>query len=131
LTNPGSCLATAAAITAVGRYTNTANVKGKASSICFDGQAEINGFTTVLPPNAPACIDIANGNADGTGVLAPPNSYHTGGVHCLMVDGAVRFVNNSINTGNLGVGTSLGAPSPYGVWGALGTRNGKEPVSNF
>jgi prepilin-type processing-associated H-X9-DG protein len=131
LANPGSCLATAATITSGGLYTNGATVKGKASSICFDGQAEINGFTTVLPPNAPACIDINNGNADGTGVLAPPNGYHTGGVHCLMVDGAVRFINNSINTGNLGVATALGGASPYGVWGALGTRAGREVIGEF
>lgn len=131
LTNPGTCLSTAAAIVTNGRYTVTTNVKGKTSSICFDGQAEIVGFTTVLPPNAPSCIDIANGNADGTGVLAPPNSNHTGGVHCLMVDGAVRFINNSINTGNLTVSTTLGVASPYGVWGALGTRSGREPVTNF
>ena len=128
LANPGSCVAAAAAISNGRIYTTTTNVKGKTSSVCFDGQAEVVGFATVLPPNAPSCIDIANGNADGTGVLASANSNHAGGVHCLMVDGSVRFVNSSISTGNLGVTTSFGAASPYGVWGALGTRSGRETV---
>ena len=48
-----------------------------------------------------------------------------------MADGSVRFVSNNIDTGNLGVATTLGGKSPYGVWGALGTRNGGETVGDF
>jgi prepilin-type processing-associated H-X9-DG protein len=59
------------------------------------------------------------------------SSQHTGGVHALMADGSVRFISENIDTGNLGVGTSGGAKSPYGVWGALGTRAGGETVGEF
>jgi prepilin-type N-terminal cleavage/methylation domain-containing protein/prepilin-type processing-associated H-X9-DG protein len=130
-TNPGACLAAAAPITAGGRYTNGTAVKGRFSSIWCDAQPENTAFTTVLPPNSPSCINDNNGNADGAINLLTASSYHSGGVHALMVDGSVRFIGNSIDCGNLGVATTLGGKSPYGVWGALGTRNGGETVGDF
>ena len=74
-----------------------------------------------------------------------PSSRHTGGVQVLMTDGAVRFVNDTINnasqttvpcaSGGFGqtvVGSNLcSGQSPYGVWGALGTMNGGETVNEF
>lgn len=77
-------------------------------------------FTTVLPPNGPSARD---GNV---GLVYTASSNHPGGVNVLMGDGAIRFVGNTIDTGNLGVGTlsSRGGPSRYGVWGALGSRAG-------
>ena len=128
-TNPGACLAAVALVSRNGVYTNWSAVKGKFSSLCYDGQSENVAFLTVLPPNAPSCTNDANGNADATSPLLTATSAHSGGVHCLFVDGAVRFMNNTINTGNLGVGATLNGPSPYGVWGALGTRGGKETAS--
>ncbi len=128
-TNPGACLAAVAPISNNGTYTTWSGVKGRFSSICFDGQPENTGFLTVLPPNAPSCVSDGNVNADSAASVLSATSYHTGGVHCLYIDGGVRFMNNSINTGNLGVAAVLGGKSPYGVWGALGTRSGKEPVS--
>ena len=44
-----------------------------------------------------------------------------------MGDGAVRFISNSINCGNYGMGT---APT-YGIWGALGTIGGNEVIGDF
>lgn len=129
-TNPGACLAAVAAISSNGIYTVWSDVKGKFSSLCYDGQSENVAFLTVLPPNAPSCTNDGNNNADATAPLLSASSYHAGGVHCLFVDGTVRFMNNNINTGNLGVSATLGGKSPYGVWGALGTRAGKEPVSS-
>jgi hypothetical protein len=52
-------------------------------------------------------------------------------VHCLFADGSVRFVTENIDTGNLAVANTLGGYSPHGIWGALGTRKGGEPVSGF
>ncbi len=46
----------------------------------------------------------------------PPSSYHAGGVHVLMCDGATRFVNQSIN---------------LTTWRAIGTRKGGEVVGEF
>jgi prepilin-type N-terminal cleavage/methylation domain-containing protein len=130
-TSPGACLAAAAPITNNGRYTTWTAVKGKASSLWHDGQPEINSFYSVLAPNSPSCTNDANNNADSAVAVLTANSQHEGGVHVLMGDGAVRFISESIDTGNLGVATTLGAPSPYGVWGALGTRAGDDQVGNF
>ncbi len=127
--NPGSCLGAVAAVSSNGTYTNWSTVKGKFSSLCYDGQSENVAFLTVLPPNAPSCTNDTNGNADATSPVLSASSHHTGGVHCLFIDGAVRFMSNNVNTGNLGVAATLGGRSPYGVWGALGTRKGNEPVS--
>ncbi|MCA9062559.1 MAG: DUF1559 domain-containing protein, partial [Planctomycetaceae bacterium] len=56
---------------------------------------------------------------------------HTGGVQSLMADGAVRFISENIDTGNLSVATTIGNRSPYGVWGALGTKAGGEIIGEF
>ncbi|TWU46096.1 hypothetical protein Poly51_54910 [Rubripirellula tenax] len=68
------------------------------------------------------------------------SSRHSGGVHVLMGDGAVKFITDSIEAGSRNAGmvwngaTGIGprAPgkeSPYGLWGALGTRANKEIAS--
>ena len=70
------------------------------------------------------------------GVIASASSNHVGGVHVMMADGAIIFVKDSIDTGDLskpGVSygdgyTAVGSKSPYGVWGAAGTRASKEVV---
>ena len=63
-------------------------------------------------------------------------SSHAGGVNASMLDGSVRFITNSVDTGDgeadggLDVPPRLSGRSPYGVWGALGTANGGESKSN-
>ncbi len=58
-----------------------------------------------------------------------PMSRHAGGVTCLFGDGSVRFMNESVDTGNItspppdAPGQSNGR-SPYGVWGSLGSAKG-------
>lgn len=130
-TNPGSCLAAAGAVSNGTHYTTWSLVKGKFSSTYCDGQPENVAFHSVLAPNAPSCTNDNNGNSDSAVAALTASSYHPGGVLCLLADGAVIFVTNSIDTGNLGVATTRGAASPYGVWGALGTRNGGETVGKF
>ncbi len=100
----------------------------------WDGQPERVGFTTIGPPNSPACAAGANVNADSTDANLPPSSMHVGGVHCLMADGAVKFVSENIDSGNLTAANPAqngGGLSPYGVWGAIGTKSGGETVSDF
>ena len=130
-TSPGACLAAAAPIVAAGRYTNGSAVKGRFSSTWCDGQPENVSFYAILAPNSVSCISDNNPNSDGAVNLLSASSYHTGGATSLMADGSVRFISNNIDTGNLGVLNTLGGRSPYGVWGALGTRNGGEPVGDF
>jgi prepilin-type N-terminal cleavage/methylation domain-containing protein/prepilin-type processing-associated H-X9-DG protein len=124
-TNPAQCLAAGD-----GRYfLDPAVVKGRQGSRWTDGQVEKVGFTTVLPPNAPSCIDGTNPNGDGSNTIMPPSSYHPGGVNALFADGSVRFVSETIDTGNLAAPAVNDAPSPYGIWGAMGSKAGGEAIS--
>jgi len=97
----------------------------------LDGRAYFNFFTTAMRPNGPTC---QSSGGDGGWGHAAASSRHTGGVHVLMGDGAVKFVSDNINAGTptaTAPGGAQGGPSPYGIWGALGTRNGTETVSDF
>ena len=100
----------------------------------FDGRIATSGFTTILPPNSPSCTDI---DVYGCGVFGA-SSYHPGGANALFVDCSAMFVSEAVDCGNISwspIGTAAtpnqtGAPpqreSNYGVWGAMGTRNGGE-----
>ena len=94
----------------------------------YDGMWMGIGFHTVLPPNGPSC-----GLRTGMDmVLITPSSDHSGGINVALLDGSVRMLNDAIDTG---VAANDEAPqagagaSPFGVWGALGTRDGRESVS--
>ena len=90
------------------------------------GWVDANGFTTTTPPNSPLCQFGAN--LDDWGAY-PPASNHSGGVNVGMMDGSVRFVSDSVDCGDQnGVAVQSG-PSPFGVWGAMGSPNGKETVA--
>ena len=129
--SPGACLAATAPIVAANRYTNGALVKGRFSSTWCDGQPENVSFYSILAPNSVSCVSDNNTNSDAAVNLLSASSYHSGGVTALMADGAVRFISNNIDTGNLGVASTLGGKSPYGVWGGLGTKNGGETLGDF
>ena len=97
------------------------------------------GFLTQAPPNSAICQDdfrkIYGGNISAS-------SQHPGGCHVVMADGAVKFITDSIESGNqasnspgyddnqvLLTGNLMpGSQSPYGLWGALGTRATKEVI---
>ena len=82
-------------------------------------------FNTILPPNS---IGVTNADGDwGNNLILPPDSMHPGGVNCLMCNGSCRFVNETINCGDLTATAVKTGPSPYGVWGAMGSRSGGEP----
>jgi prepilin-type N-terminal cleavage/methylation domain-containing protein/prepilin-type processing-associated H-X9-DG protein len=91
------------------------------------GRGNYWAFTTVLAPNGPTCA----GNGPGTAILTP-RSRHRGGVNAAMMDGATRFFSENIDAGNRS-GTQLTRMSqgggPYGVWGNLGCRADRRPVS--
>jgi hypothetical protein len=48
-----------------------------------------------------------------------------------MADGAVRFVDDSIDAGQAALPEVLRGPSPYGLWGALGSKAGHEHLTAF
>lgn len=125
-TNPSGCLARAGAngmlIGAV-LHSNRGHIWGQ-------GQFHHNGFTTIMPPNGPQCsVGTGRGNSPS---VHTAQSYHPGGANVCMADGTVRFISETIDTGNLLLAQPLaGDPSPYGIWGALGSINGGEPAGQF
>ncbi len=96
------------------------------------------GVLTVFPPNGPSFQRGNAGNAaGGAGGIFTMASRHVGGCHVLMTDGAVKFVTDSIDSGDLNsapVGVPyasappIGAASNYGLWGSLGSRASKETI---
>lgn len=128
-TIPTDCLATFNPI--VGSYiVPTADGRDRGSR-WGDGAPYFVGFQTILAPNSPSCMRNDHWHDMGLGFLSA-NSWHPGGVHCMLADGSVRFVSDEIDTGNLSFDASLvNGPSPYGVWGALGSKGGGEAAQKY
>ena len=76
---------------------------------------------TPVPWAKPADIVMAPNGPIGV----PPDRF----LAC-MADGSVRFISETINTGSLAASEVTSGKSPYGVWGALGTRDGREPSNS-
>jgi len=94
-----------------------------------DGGASYMAFNTILPINSPSC---AWNNHDAQNGFYSASSRHTGGCHAVMGDGSVRFISENIDTGNLSIdATNPTGQSPYGVWGALGTKAAGEVTGEF
>jgi prepilin-type processing-associated H-X9-DG protein len=90
-----------------------------------DGIASYGSIQTILPPNSPACISAA----ELSRVLHAASSFHSGGVNIGLYDGAVRFVTETIDYGDLSVPPVESSSSRYGVWGAMGSCAGGESKS--
>jgi prepilin-type N-terminal cleavage/methylation domain-containing protein/prepilin-type processing-associated H-X9-DG protein len=98
-------------------------------------QSEGGGITfyTTLPPNSPSC------HATDDRWLSSAGSYHSGGANTTMCDGAVKFISDTIDCGNIeqplgGTGAipyqqKWTGSSTFGVWGALGTSQSGESKS--
>lgn len=92
-----------------------------------------SAFNTAEPPNTPVpdcnytcanydlkdfpCAGYSSGTVSCTGSARTyARSYHVGGVHILLADGAVRFISENID---------------LGTWQALSTRKGQEVLGEF
>jgi prepilin-type N-terminal cleavage/methylation domain-containing protein/prepilin-type processing-associated H-X9-DG protein len=90
------------------------------------GYEPFTSVYTVIAPNGPTCSRdaVASISAQPTA-----SSAHPGGVNVVMCDGAVRFVNETINAGIPSVNGRDPGASPRGVWGAMGTIASGEAFS--
>jgi prepilin-type processing-associated H-X9-DG protein len=95
--------------------------------IFTDGRVTSGGFCTVLQPNSPSCVYPRNPDHMGWGVFSA-TSNHNGGVNGVYVDGSVHFISNAVHAGSASSPQAPTGPSPYGIWGALGTPDGGEAV---
>ena len=96
-----------------------------------DGRTNHTGFCTSIAPNSPNCGSYNDGQF-------PAQSYHLGGVNVALMDGSVRFVNDNIDCGDSTycMNTDAAQPSsdsqtrksPYGIWGAYGSKAGGESL---
>jgi len=108
------------------------------------------GFQTIIGPNGASCCNPAATNPAQSGAsIRSAGSYHFGGAHVVTFDNSVKFIPNEIDTTNTAPGatpatyfapgrtTASGggqtpnwnSPSPFGVWGAMGTRGSADDVS--
>ncbi|WP_145421302.1 DUF1559 domain-containing protein [Planctomycetes bacterium K23_9] len=99
-----------------------------------DAGSVYSSVNNILPPNRELCM---GDSAAGPGTVSV-GSRHQGGAHILMGDGAVIFITDSIEAGDIhhenvwlgGTGHSApGSQSPYGLWGAMATRASGEVIS--
>ena len=89
-----------------------------------DGSGGVGWVTTILPPNSPSCAIQQQPLYEGVFSAA---SRHPGGANVLFGDGAVVFITETIDTGDTNKPpVSIDEQSPYGLWGALGTKNATE-----
>jgi len=103
-------------------YLGSVNRLGNGRLWATGWNLSIYTVTTAMPPNSPSCKYFTN-----------VTSRHPGGAQVLMADGAVRFISESIDCGNQAAlpPTSSKIPSPYGVWGSLGSAGGEEIIGEF
>ena len=121
-----------------------------------DARSTLSGVWTILPPNSPTVNRQQNaGDNPETWSIVPPSSNHPGGAATVAADASYRFVTNSVDTssnppprksGITATGLSLAygelasvnsdgdvrlysGPSPWGVWGAYGSRSGGESAA--
>ena len=94
----------------------------------LDGAPAFTGHTHILGPNKPCGTDPGGDQRDG---VFEPASQHTGGVQVLLGDGSVRFISENIDTGDPFGNNPINGPSPYGIWGAIGSISGGETLGEF
>ena len=87
----------------------------RGTSWAWSFQGTGGAYTHTMAPNDWPCHSLGGSDWLGQNGMSA-NSLHTGGVHVLMADGAVKFVSQNID---------------FQTWVAVGTRNGNEIVGEF
>lgn len=80
-----------------------------------DGAAGYSLMQTILPPNG---ANVAVGGSVMVDGIYSAGSFHFGGAHALVGDGAVKFIVDSIDHPR----------NEIGLWSALGSASGNETV---
>ena len=88
---------------------------GRGFSWFFGQRNQAWTFSTLMRPNDQTTENHECERWTSTGVFAA-RSKHTGGVHCLLGDGSVRFINDGIDVN---------------TWQALGTKEFGDEVGEF
>jgi len=112
------------------------------------------GYHSIIGPNGASCYNRTGNTgqpSESPLSIRTVGSYHFGGAHVVTFDNSVKFVPNEIDTANSNPGatpaeyTSPGrgnvmsgggwdqtanwnSPSPFGVWGAMGTVGAGDDV---
>jgi len=121
-----------------------------------DARSTFTNVWTILPPNSPAVNRQGSaGDNPETWTIVPASSYHPGGAAAVSADASYRFIPDSVDTsssppprksGITATGLSLhygdlqnvnsddgvrsySGASPWGVWGAYGSKAGGESVA--
>ncbi len=124
---------------ALGDFSDDQRWSNGRDSVWCDGRLRSAGFQTILSPGSPSATSSLG---EHTSVMSA-SSHHGDGVHVAFSDAQVRFVASTIDHGDPS-SPSVGPPpqqtggakllppgsqSPYGVWGAMGTRSMREKIS--
>lgn len=117
--NPAGCRALSPGGTYSGSGVIWGNGRFWADGFPYDG---VSTLTIIQPPNSPSCT-----------FYSTVTSRHVGGAHVLFGDSRVQFINQNINAGDQIAlpATTASGPSPYGVWGALGSAQGSEIIGDY
>ncbi len=135
---PSGCIAAAQNAANPGFYLDSAaNYKNGRGGYWTRANGISTGFATIVPPNGPSCSQgTGNDDTHAEDITVTAGSYHSGGIQVVLVDGSVRFISETINATTTpalptGEANVTSGRSPYGVWGALGTRAGGEVTDEF
>lgn len=97
-----------------------------------DGAPVYTTVNTILAPND---VNASNRHShDLVNGLFTAGSYHAGSLQACFADGSIRSIHFAIDNGDLfqfAPRGDSGQPSPYGVWGQLGTIHSGEVIQDL
>jgi prepilin-type N-terminal cleavage/methylation domain-containing protein len=88
------------------------DMRGRSWAWSFMGVG--SAYNHTMMPNEKSCHSYTD-DWGGSNLMSA-SSAHVGGVHVLIADGAVRFVNENVN---------------QEIWWGIGTRDGNETITDF